>query len=197
MDQENKLKKFENAVFQEIETKIAEMHNSALAYEEEELEINVNAQLAKSYLQIQAQVQEIRRNARREVAKFSLVSKRDILKKRISLMEQAFDNVKVRLREYMKTDEYKKNLLSEVSSLTKSQAGLTNVKLFVAEQDFSFATELKAACAVPCEVEKDAQIKCGGFILRDDNACLYFDETLETKLYDQKSYFIENSGLAL
>lgn len=196
MDQQNKLQKFQKAVFEEIETKIKLMREEAVVAEEAALSTNMDEQLMKAYNEIQTQVQEIRRSMKRQVAKYSLEEKRTILARRQELMQAVFDSVKARIGEYIKTEEYQTKLLQKLSAAAKGKE-LSNVKILVGEMDFQNAPVLKKAYGSSCEICQDKSLRLGGFILRDDANHIYFDETLETKLTEQKSYFIENSGFSL
>lgn len=203
MDQENKLLKFQNAVFEEIDFKIAKMKEDSLMQSDKTYEDNLDARLAQAYNEIQAKIQEIKRNAKRGIAKFSLESKRELLKKREELTNSVFDSVLKRLDEYVKTDEYKKKLISKIASFSKPKTtnGADSISLdaviLIGEQDFAFADEIKKAFSAECEVLKDQSILHGGFIIKDDKKRLYFDETLEEKLYEQKPYFIEKCGFEI
>ena len=196
MEQQNKLAKFEKAVYAEVDAKVDLIRREAEAEKESELQRNKDEQLAKSAAYVQKKTAEIKRNRKREVAKYSLDAKRSILKKRGEITERVFDAVSRKLEEYLSTPQYSEYLLQKIGEFSKANA-LSGIQIEVGEPDFEHAGKIKAAYSLPCEVVLNRTIRQGGFIVRDENDSVYFDETLSQKLAEQKSYFIENSELFL
>lgn len=196
MDQPNKLKKFEDAVLSEIDMKTALMRAEAEERHKSELEESKDAQLARAYSEIQKKISDIRKASKREVAKHSLQSKREILQKRNSLMKSVFESASAKLSAYTATDKYLKRMLEKLAFYA-AEYKLEDAQIFVCEQDYKHSKEFSDAYGLPCTILADKTNTLGGFILKSHAASYYFDETLETLLSSQKDYFIENSGLAL
>ncbi len=193
-DEDYKLSKFKAAVFAEVDAKTAQIEQEAELYKQHELESCKDCQLEKSYQMIQQKSQEIKKRCKREVAKYSLDGKRDLLLKRNEITARVFDNVKAKLANYVQTAEYKNLLLDKIKEFTNKYK-LSNIDIMVNHNDFSFADEIKSTYELPCNVIETNNINYGGFIACDSNNGIYFDETLEQKLNDQKNYFAEHIKL--
>lgn len=196
MDQNSKLQKFETAVFAEIDAKTEIIKHQAEDFKNSELEKNKDIQLLKSYNEIQKKSQEIRKKFKRDVAKFGLDSKRNILIKRNEITKKVFDNVTEKLNSFYNSAEYDNYMQKKLKSFSDKNA-LSDVEICVGEKDFANAESLKAAYSLPCSISLDKSIQIGGFILKDNKKNIYFDETLSYILSEQKEYFIQNSELFL
>lgn len=194
MADENKLSKFQAAVFAEVDTKVAQIKQEAEVYKEQELEKNKDVQLGKSYNLIQRRSQEIKKQCKRSVAKFSLDSKCELLTKRNELTSRIFDNVYNSLTKFVQSSDYNDYLLNTVKKFNPNVKS-SDIEIMVSSKDIAIADQIEKACVVKCHVVESKQIKLGGFIARDIDNGIYFDETLEQKLADQKAYFIQHSKL--
>lgn len=196
MDQQTKLTTFQKAVFSEVEEKIRQIRFEAEEQKKTEIQRHKDAQLVKSTGDVQKKTQEIRKKYRRETAKYSLDAKRTVLVKRMELTERIFDNTAKKILAFRNSERYTPFLLEKITAFAKMNP-LPDVEILVGSEDFRSAEQIRKAYGLPCEVREDKAIQLGGFIVRDDARSIYFDETLQQKLADQKSYFIENSELYL
>lgn len=193
-DENYKLAKFQSAVFAEIDMKTAQIKQEAELLKEQELEKNKDIQLEKSYNHIQKRSNEIMKKYKRDVAKFSMDRKRDVLLKRGEITERVFNTVREQLGAFTETDEYKPFLCDAVKRAVASEA-CSSAKLLLREVDMPMAAELKQLFSCPCEVCDSRDVKIGGFILVDQAQGVYLDETLEQRLIEQKDYFMQHSQL--
>ncbi len=196
MDQSSKLKKFEAAVLDEITVKTQLIKHEAEDFKNSELEKNRDMQLLKSYNEIQQKSQEIKKNLKREVAKFGLDAKRDVLIKRNEITQKVFDSVTKKLLDFYNSDDYDEYIINKLQSFSKANP-LSDVEIHVGERDFNNVQKLKDAYSLPCTFAEDKSIKLGGFIVKGIKDSIYFDETLTNILAEQKEYFIQNSELFL
>ncbi|WMJ22609.1 V-type ATP synthase subunit E family protein [Paludicola sp. MB14-C6] len=193
-NEEYKLAKFQAAVFAEIDAKAAQLEREAEELKEQELEKTKDEQLTKSFYLIQQKTEEIKKEYKHEVAKYSLEQKHAVLMKRNELTNNIFANVKQQIVDYTNTSEYKEYLLSSISHFAKD-ASYENLDIMVTSKDLAFADEIKKAFGKDCNVKESKTIELGGFIACNTEQGIYFDETLEQKLAEQKKYFIEHSQL--
>lgn len=196
MEQQEKLSKFETAVFSEIDDQVEELRHEAEEAIEQELRKNKEDQLQRSAEEIQKKSQEIRKAYKREVAKFGLEAKRRILQKRAELTDSVFSAVAARLEAFHSSAEYGPYLLGRIKAFSQ-EYGLADVKILVGEADFALASKIRKAYSLPCEVLCDRSVSLGGFIVRADGDSAFYDETLGQKLAEQKTFFIEKSDLYL
>lgn len=191
-DESYKLAKFQDAVFAEINLKTAQIKQEAEEYKEQELKKSKEKQLDESYHLIQDKSEEIKQEFKREVAKFSLDAKRDLLLKRNEITSKIFDNIRVKLSNFTTTDDYKTYLLDAIKEFSNKQ--ISDINIMVNTNDMAFEKEIRKTYALPCNVIENNDILLGGFVACDQQRNIYFDETLEQKLQDQKTYFIEHSN---
>lgn len=190
-DESYKLKKFQDAVFAEVNAKAVQIKQEAEQYKEQELENNKTKLLEQSFILVENKTLEIKNKYKLEVAQHSLNAKRDILLKRNELTTKIIDNVKLKLKDFIKTTDYKDYLLKKIKSFSENEK-LSDVTIFVMKDDMIFEQEIKTAYGLPCSIKINDEILFGGFIACDANCSVYFDETLEQKLLKQNSYVIEN-----
>lgn len=195
-DESNKLRKFQEAVFAEIDLKTSQIKQEAEQYKAREIEKSKDKKLDESYQIIQKKSQEIKQRCIQDVAKYAFDAKRSVLMKRNEITQRVFDNVTVKLNEYIKSDAYKAFLLKKIKEF-KDKEGLSGVEIQVSLDDMKYAEDIKKVYALPCVIKGNDDITLGGFIVCDMENAIYFDETLQQKLESQKSYFIENSKLEL
>lgn len=191
IDESYKLSKFQEAVFAEVNAKAVQIKQEAEQYKEEELEKNKTNLLEKSFVLVQNKTLEIKNKYKREVAQYSLNAKRDVLLKRNEFTTKIVDNVKLKLKDFINTTDYKDYLLNKIKSFSEKE-NISDVTIFVMKKDMMFEQEIKNAYGLPCSITINDEILYGGFIVCDANCSVYFDETLEQKLLKQNSYLIKN-----
>ncbi len=195
-EQQEKLARFEKAVFAEVDAKADNIRRDAETGQKEMFSEYEILQAAKSEKELNRQKEELKKNAKHELAKFSLDCKRKLLVKRAELTDEVFASVQNRLQEFRASEEYPSYLLGCISAFSKT-APSAELKIFVHSADLPLAKDIQKACSQPCTVEADDSIDLGGFTARAENSGVCYDETLRQKLAGQKNYFIENSGLSL
>lgn len=195
-DENIKLAKFQAAVFAEVDFKAAEIKQRAELLREQELERNKDVQLEKSYNYIQAKSSDIQKKYKREVATFGLQKKRELLLKRQEIADRVFNNVTDMLVHFTTTPEYKEYLLSSIKKFADG-SDLKSVEIHLNEKDLSFKTEIEKLFKGSVTVLKSDDVVIGGFIASNSELGLYFDETIEQRLADQRTFFMQNSQLAI
>lgn len=196
MDQSRKLKKFESAVFAEVDAKTELIKQEAEELRNSELEKNKDVQLEKSYKEIQKKSQELKKKFKREVAKYGLDAKRKILVKRTEITKKVFDDVAKKLLSFYNSDEYNTYIINKLKKFSNENS-ISDVTIYVGKKDYENPQNIKEAYSLPCTVVEDKSINLGGFIVKHADKNIYFDETLDTILAEQKEYFIQNSELFL
>lgn len=196
MNHETKLKRFETAVFEEIETKTAMAESDSKEEFEEKLRESTDRQLQKSYEYIQNETAKIKKNTKRELAKLGLLNKRALINKRNELVESIFSAVEEKIVAFNKTQEYQDFLLDEVEAFAKKYE-LSDIEIHIGDIDVNKENYIKKAYKLPCSIVLDNNIKLGGFAIKDNVNYKYYDYTLQSKLCDSRDEFILNSEFAL
>lgn len=148
----------------------------------------------KSYMEYE--ISRIRAQANREVSDCAAAARKTLAEQRSALSDAVFCDARREIAAFTETDAYRDLLLQSAREMAAVfPEGET--ELFVREADLAFAEALTAAFGRACRVTACGDITLGG--LRAENAaqgCLA-DDTLDTRLAQQKNRFLEESGLSV
>ena len=115
---------------------------------------------------------------------------------RAEMTESVFKKAEEKLVEYTKTSDYSNSLVKSAKEVAKLFAD-NDCVVYVNERDMKNSDKIKAVFAGSTEVVADKSIKIGGIKGFCKAMNIVADETLDSKLYAQKEWFIENSGLSV
>lgn len=107
-----------------------------------------------------------------------------------------FDAAGEKINEYTKTDSYREKLVSSAKEIAEAFDG-GDVELFLRKEDLVFSDDLKAIFKNGCVVTESDDIVYGGLRAADRKTHCLADDTLDTKLKEQKEWFLEHSGLSI
>ena len=99
-----------------------------------------------------------------------------------------------KLLNFAKTQDYielLKNYASSVSKILKKSGTV----LYICKRDEGFIDDIREAYGKICRVEVSDKIKIGGILAVNKVMSLVVDETLDSKLEEQRIWFEENSKL--
>lgn len=173
-----------------------EIKSTAAAFKRKELQKAEAEVLRDSYILIQKEMAQMRKSIDSEVSKVQIQNKKELLTLRQDLTEKVFLNAKEKLISYTKTDDYL-NLLKKSAKKMSDILNGKNTILFLKKEDLIFKNEIATAFEKPCKFKEDNNIKIGGILGLDEKLGLVVDETLDSKLENEKSWFSENSGLSI
>lgn len=148
----------------------------------------------KSYMEYEAA--RIRAEANREISKRGEQSRKTLSDLRATLFSKVFERAKERISAYTQTEAYREKLLSGVREIADAFVG-GDVELFIAPRDADKTAEIAAAFGAPCTVTVTEEIVLGGVKALDRKTRCLADNTLDTALQAQKTWFLENSGLSV
>lgn len=148
----------------------------------------------KSYMEYEAA--RIRAEANREISKKGEQSRKTLSDLRATLFSKVFERAKERISAYTQTEAYREKLLSGVREIADAFVG-GDVELFIAPCDADKTAEIAAAFGAPCTVTVTEEIVLGGVKALDRKTRCLADNTLDTALQAQKTWFLENSGLSV
>ena len=122
--------------------------------------------------------------------------KEKLFLERAEMTESVFKKAEEKLVEYTKTSDYSNSLVKSAKEVAKLFAD-NDCVVYVNERDMKNSDKIKAVFAGSTEVVADKSIKIGGIKGFCKAMNIVADETLDSKLYAQKEWFIENSGLSV
>lgn len=196
MDREEKLNKFQSAVFNEIETKKDEATIESSKEFAKKLRDNTDRKLQMSYDSIQEKTGNIKKDTKRELAKIGLDNKRALISKRNELVEEMFKSIEDKISGFVKTQEYQDYFLDEIENFSKKYE-LSDVEIHIGENDKNKEIYIQKAYKLPCNIVIDKRITFGGFAVKDEESCMYYDYTLNNKLKENRVDFVGNTNFAL
>lgn len=189
MPNENeKLARFEKAVFSEAEGQAAQILSEVDSYKEEKLDGVKEEELQRAYDRIQQKATDIRAGFSREITREKLGARQRVLLRRKELVEELFSKAAQRVEAFTQTEGYR-------AALTGMLAGrsLTGVTVLAREKDLALVREL----AGNAKVEESGQIRLGGLIFVETEAHRYDDQTYDSRLKEAEERFYASGKAGL
>ena len=190
---EQKLRKIEEIILEKANSKADDLIFKAMTQKNEMLEEKEIEVLQKKYKEINKETMEIRRKTTQYISDFEIKNKRKLLLKRDEFSNQIFENVFVKLCNFTKTDDYYKMFEKKLNELKFNN--LSDIAFYVRPDDNILDNLIKKKFGENSEIKKDLDIKIGGLKIVNKNTGLCIDETLDTKLIDQRAWFYSNAQL--
>ena len=152
--------------------------------------------LTEAYRLIQKEMAEMRNGIAREMAQREMASRRELLAKRQSITDDIFERAAKQLIEFTQKSEYAALLQKFAAQLPKKFQNPGTV-ICIKKDDEKFEDQLKNAFKGDCTFKIDAEIHLGGIRAYNSEMGIMADETLDSLLEDQRTWFEENSGMAV
>lgn len=131
------------------------------------------------------------------LAKKTQEGQKKLFLERLAMTDNIFKKAEEKLIEYTKTTDYSEKLLNSAKEIS-ALFGNESCVIYINSKDMTYANDIKALFDVETEITTDDKnIKIGGIKGYCKAMSIIADETLDSKLEEQKSWFIENSGLSL
>ncbi len=198
---EQKLQKIEDIILQKASAKADELVFKAMAQKNEMIEEKEIEVLKKKYKEINKQTLEIRRRTTQHISNFDIKNKRKLLLKKNDFCNQIFENVFVKLCNFVKTDDYRKLFVKILSKDFKScfenlaNKDLTVLEFYLKSGDEVLTQVVNEIFGNEVNIFEVEDIKIGGVKIINKVSGICLDETLDTKLMEQKTWFYANSQL--
>ena len=131
-----------------------------------------------------------------ELAKKEDEGRRRLYKRREEMVGEIFEKAEGKLLDYTKTAEYTAALKEDAKEAADFFGGDT-VTVYVKSDDMAISGELSAIFGNNCSVKAASDIIIGGFKAQCASKGVVVDFTLDTKLENQKDWFLQNSKLKI
>lgn len=162
-------------------------------FKKQEIEKATKEGIEDAYTLIQKEIAVKKSQIVMEVAKREQESRKQLFQKRNEIVMKVFADANAKLLDYVKTDDYVtylKNSAQKIAQLIDNNSCVVYLK----ESDMNKADIIRGI--IPdCEICVDNSIELGGIKVHCENLSIVADDTLDTKLSDQRMWFAENSGL--
>lgn len=195
MAQDDRVSKFVTAITKEAEEQRQRIEQETKDFIASEMEKAEMEALNDSYKMIQRAVSNIRADVGSQLSSKMMENRRALLARREEILEEVLGKAGERLVAFTQTADYAAFL---TASAKKALAVLRTEKptVYLRPADMSRQAEIAAAIG-PCRFEEDAGIRLGGLRMTDEAGKIAVDDTLDTRLAAQRTWFQQNSGLVL
>jgi V/A-type H+-transporting ATPase subunit E len=145
---------------------------------------------------IKKEVAEASSNIVREMSHKEIDARRVLLEKRQKIANEVFEKAAAELTAYTATANYANTLQKNAEEMVKVLTEPGTV-VYVKEGDTKARDTILANFGAKATIQVDNKIKIGGF--RGENLAMHLvlDATLDAMLEEQRSWFEENSGMAV
>lgn len=189
-----KLHRFKDAVFADVERRVSEIISQAEAEKEEK--VSKAEKATKSYKKEHFSTidKEQAQRLTRDISAARLDSQRSVLLHREQLVDRVFESVKKKLDEYRNTDSYGNWLIKtalEAKELYKNENG----KIQLSNADSKYADLLKEITGF--EVELLHTIVLGGIMINFESINVVLDSTFDAAIEDERQNFCLTAELAV
>ena len=193
---DERLSMIEEAILAQARAESQEIIARADQNRRSELDKNETIVLEEMYDRIQEEISEIREDSIRAVSDAQFKARQELLLRREQLASSVFSAVAGRLSAFASSEDYQSFFEACLSRAAK-ECPIDGSVFLVREQDLKLEEAIRRIYPKPCQVQADPSIRLGGFKLINQGAGLCMDETLDSRLSDQKSWFYEHSGLSI
>lgn len=152
--------------------------------------------LKEAYVLLQKKMLSINTGIARELSKAENASRKSVFQKRREIEDKVFERAKEKLLAYAKTGKYTSKLLESAEAVSQKLTA-DDVILYICERDLKLKDKILSAFGRKCDIQVSDEIQIGGLTGLSRQLGLLVDETLDTKLENQKEWFCENSGLTV
>lgn len=131
-----------------------------------------------------------------QVAAKTREGQKNLFRERAKMTDEVFELAEQKLAAYTQTDEYSKKFFDGARAIAELFDGKECI-VYVKEQDVQKTDELNNIFGGNAEIKVDSTIKIGGIKGYCERMGIIADETLDSKLEEQRGWFVENAGLSV
>lgn len=194
-----KLNRFSAAVLSDAQKKRAEIEEENELIKKKKNDEAQNEFLKEAFEKIQSAVTDIRRENNEKVLMAEVNARRELFSEREKIIDNVFNEVKERLSEFTKTEEYGKWLVKRIEAAAE-ETGSGNKTVYVRSED-----EQLLKCLIndisdkggKIEIKKTDENIIGGVKVLNNERGIIADYTFDEILAGKKNDFLNKSGLSI
>lgn len=192
----NKTGNFLRAIKKYANEQKSNMTNEVTRLKTERLKDAEDKAKSESKALIKTKLLETRNEQTALLASKTQEGQRKLFIERSKMTEEVFKLTAEKLADFTKTDDYKSKLRQSAEQIAEL-FGDKSCVLYLNERDLDRADELKKLFKGGAEVQADKTIKIGGIKGYCEDMGIIADETLDSKLEEQREWFTENAALSV
>ena len=189
----DKVAQFEEKINAAADAEIEALLSEAKARTEKAISGADEEYLEKSYHVVSGETKNIKRRLDRMVSQKSFEASREIFAYRNKLVEEFFDGIAKRVLDYVKTDDYRKNLSDILKEINTQHVFTPTSKAYVRAEDVDTVKKLYPTL----QVEADKKIKLGGVTVYYPEDKIYIDRTFDNTFREQRTAFADTDFMRL
>jgi vacuolar-type H+-ATPase subunit E/Vma4 len=194
--QEQRLNVFLDCINESARKAVENIMSEADEYEEKELEKAKQEAAQKGWEYIKYESEKLKSLSNRRISEANISMKKQIMEQRNQIADSVFGKVSEKLTAFTQTDEYKDFLLKSVHKTAAFYEGKA-FTVMLKESDLKYRDFLIKSVDNLSSVEPDKSIHIGGCRAKSEGSNAELDDTLDSRLESEKSWFYENSQLTL
>ena len=186
----------ERSVLEQAGAEAQKLLDQAWEYKDAAMKKAESDVLQELYSRIQDEVADIHTSATRSVSQKASKERQDLLLRREEITRAVFEQVRRRLLEFTHTPAYHQ-LMEEIAGELGARCPLEGTVVMVRREDYHLAAKIGGHFGKNVRILADEAIKIGGIKVMNQSSGIFMDETLDSRLEDQKPWFYSNSGLTI
>ncbi len=193
---EEKVSKFVQAITQYAQEQKEKIHQEVEDFKTAKLQEAEQQVLRDAYSLIQKERLELQGDMSREMSRRDLAARKELLALRRDMMSRVFAEAEIQLAAFRASPaymDYLKKAVRELESVLPTQGTFYEV----GPQDTELLPQLRELCPQGCPVQVADDIRLGGIRGVNLSAGRMADNTLDTRLEEQKDWFITHAGLTV
>ncbi len=195
-DTVSKTDNFLKAIEKYAEEQRSMMRSEAEDFKQRELNTAEEEGLKEAYDLLQKKMADINSKIAVERSRSESASKKSIFIRRREIEDDVFAKAEKKLVEFTKTQKYEALLIKSAAKISRVLTA-DDVVIYMKEEDLGFRKRLRDYFGKNCEFAASEEIRIGGITGLSRSMGLIADETLDTKLEQQREWFYEHSGLTI
>ena len=196
MNNENeKVGKFLQAINDYAEEQRKKILDEVRQYYSAEIERAEKEALSDAQQLVEREKAQNRNRIRHEISRREMEAKKQLISHRANLVDGVFHDVARRLQEYTRTPEYEKFLKTIAEELSNVLSDVSS-ELYIRQEDEAYIPLIREVFG-DCEIRFSDEIRLGGILGVSRYRGIVADETLDSRLKAQRTWFAANSGLTI
>jgi len=192
----------EDSLIRYFHDEIERVSSRKIAELQKEISLKKEAELTKLSLEVKHQVDlslgvelnEMKNKYRQDINDLLSKNAHILYERRKEISEDIFNEIENKLLLFVKSDDYAKMIISKLK-LVEERMTNQNLSFYVKPHDEVCKSIIEKQFPKNIKITEDEKIKIGGFRAVNDKLMLEIDDTLDTKLENNKTWFYSNSKL--
>ena len=193
---EERFEMIQKSVLDQAEAEAQKLRDEAKEFKDTAMKKAEADVLQELYSRIQDEITEIHTTATRSVSQKESKERQDLLLRREEITRTVFDQVKRRLLDFTKTPAYV-DLMKEIAKELGTRCPMEGTIVMLRREDYHLAAKLGEYFGKNVRILADEAIRLGGIKVMNQSSGLFLDETMDSRLEDQKPWFYSHSGLTI